>query len=404
MGYDISNHQSTRIQNKSTVLKMICTGTNITRTDLSRLTGLSKMSITNIVNELIDGGFVTDQAGQLRNNSIGRNPISLECNTEIHRVIGIYISRDYAIAVLSNLKCDILAEMECTFAFDEPENSFIKKIIELTTDIIHSKKAVGKKILGIGISCIGPLDIEQGIILEPPNFHNIKSVHIKEILEKEFGYEVTLKNDMNASALAEKLYGKGKAIKNFIYIGVGNGIGAGIIANNVLFEGTMGLGGEIGHTTINYAGPKCPCGNTGCLELYANIPQIVAQAQNSILLGMDSSLKKLTNIQWQDIVEHARTGDEFSLKLIDRLCLYISIGLVSLVNMFDPQEIFLGHEIALAETIVAEKCEAHIQNKVIGSQYRKIPVKMSTFGKKAPLIGSAAIILDRVFNGLLITK
>ena len=123
-----SNHQSTKIQNRCMVLKIICTGTNVTRIDISRQTGLSKMSISNIVNELIAESYVTDEAGQLKNDSIGRNPISLEPNTEIYRVLGIYISRDHAIATLSNLKCDILSEIKCTFSFEESENSFIEKV------------------------------------------------------------------------------------------------------------------------------------------------------------------------------------------------------------------------------------------------------------------------------------
>ena len=393
-----SNHQSTKIQNRCMVLKMICTGTNVTRIDISRQTGLSKMSISNIVNELIAEGYVTDQAGQLKNDSIGRNPISLEPNTEIYRVLGIYISRDCAVATLSNLKCDILSEIKCTFSFEESENSFIEKIKALTAGIHNSDKAIGKKIIGIGISCIGPLDIEDGIILEPPNFHKIRSIHIKDFLKKEFGYEVYLNNDMNASALAEKLYGKGKNISNFVYVGVTNGIGSGIIANNSLFEGSMGFSGEIGHMTINFDGPKCVCGNTGCLELYASIPEIVAQARTSVSLGMDSSLVRCSAIQWKDIVQQARIGDEFALNLIDRLCMYISIGLVSLINLFDPQVIYLGHDIALAGSIVTNKIQAYIKDKTISSRYKDLYIETSTFGENAPLIGSAAIVLDKLFN------
>lgn len=394
-----SNHQSTKIQNRAIVLKMICTGANVTRIDLSRQTGLSKMSISNIVNELIEEGYVTDQTGQLVNDSIGRNPISLEPNTNNHRALGIYISRDYAVATLSNLKCEILSEIKINFSFDESENSFIEKIRALVEGILNSDKISDKKILGIGISCIGPLDIENGVILEPSNFHKIRSIHIKELLEKEFGYAVYLNNDMNASALAEKLYGKGKAIGNFVYLGVTNGIGSGIIANNTLFEGDMGFSGEIGHTTIHFEGPKCACGNIGCLELYASIPEIVTQAGNSVSLGMDSTLGRLDNISWTDIAEHARAGDKLSLNLIDRLCLYISIGLVSLVNMFDPQVVYLGHDIALAGSLVTEKLENYIKDKTISSKYKNIPVEISAFGDKTPILGSAAIVLGRLFNG-----
>lgn len=393
-----SNHQSTKIQNRLMVLKLICTGTDVSRIEISRQTGLSKMSVTNIVNELIAEGYVTDRAGQLKNDSIGRNPISLEPNTDIYRVVGIYIARDYAIATLSNLKCDILFETKCDFSFEESENSFTEKIKSLVACILYSDKITDKKVIGIGISCIGPLDIRQGIILEPPNFHSISSVHIQEYIKEEFGYEVYLNNDMNASALAEKLYGKGKNINNFVYVGITNGIGSGIIANNALFEGSTGFGGEIGHMTINFDGPKCACGNNGCLELYASIPNIVEQARSSVALGVDSSLGKYDAIEWKDIVLEAYIGDNLAFNLIDRLCLYTSIGLVSLVNFYDPQVIYLGHDIAFAGDLVKTKLEAYMNDKILSRRYKYIPIEISAFGENAPLIGSAAIVLDRLFN------
>ncbi len=392
------NHQSTKIRNRAIVLKLICTGTNVSRIDISRRTGLSKMSVTNIVNELIDNGYVTDKYGELKNDSIGRNPVLLRPDTNIYRVLGIYISRDNATAILSNLKCEVLCEMKCTFSFDESENTFIEKIRTLTAGILKSDKALEKKIIGIGISCIGPLEIKNGIILNPPNFHSIRSIPIKRLLEKEFGVPVSINNDMNASALAEKLYGKGRDMENFIYIGVTNGIGSGLVLNNILYEGAMGFAGEIGHTTVNFDGPKCACGNTGCLELYASIPEIVNQAKKSIALGMDSSLAGLSRIQWQDITEHARAGDRFALNLIERMCLYISIGIISMINMLDPQVIYLGHDIATAGDLVTWRLEKHIRDKTISRGYKNIPVEISTFGDKAPMLGSAAIVLDRLFS------
>jgi predicted NBD/HSP70 family sugar kinase len=397
-----SNHQSTKIQNRALVLKMICTGVNVSRIDISRQTGLSKMSITNIVTELINEGFVVDQAekAELSNNaSVGRKPIFLAPDTSTFMALGIYISRDFAVATLSNLKCEIIYEMKCSFSFEESESSFTYKIKALVSSILNTDMASEKKVIGIGVACIGPLDIENGVILEPPNFHNLRSISIKRLLEKEFGYKVFIDNDMNASALAEKLYGKARDINNFVYIGVTNGIGAGIITNGVLFAGDMGFSGEIGHITINYEGPKCVCGNTGCLELYASIPEIVSQAKNSIALGMDSTLRELETIEWKDIVKYADLGDKLALNLIDRLCLYISIGLVSLTNIFDPKIIYLGHDIALAGSLVTVRLESFLKDKTISSRYKSVPIEISAFGDKAPIAGSAAIVFNRLFNG-----
>ena len=398
-----SNHHSTKLQNRSLVLKIICTRTNVSRIDIARQTGLSKMSITNIVSELISDGLVVEQTGQTaaKNGSIGRKPVFLSPGADRHLAIGLYISRDHATAPLSNLKCEILCEKRCAFEFEESEISFTDKIKSLVHSVLDTGVASDKKIIGIGVASIGPLDIENGIILEPPNFHKLKSIPIGNILEKEFKCAVYTDNDMNAAALAEKLYGKAVNISDFAYVGVTNGIGSGIIADNTLFAGDMGFSGEIGHTSINFEGPKCACGNAGCLELYANIPEIVSQAGKSIILGMDSGLSELDEIVWTDIIKYAGAGDKLALNLIDRLCLYISIGLVNLINMFDPQIIYLGHDIALAGNLVTERLQSYLKDKTISSRYKSVPVEISAFGDKSPIIGSIAIVMDKLFNGVI---
>lgn len=423
-----SNNQITRIRNRALVLRLICTDSNVSRVSIARQTGLSKMSVTNIVNELIRDGFVTEQAeaeaslNERKENptvidsskgtgspteiessseirpSTGRKPVILVPNCETHAVIGIYISRDFAVSILSNLKCEILYEAKCGFSFGESNSTFMDKIFALSGKILRSKEASGKTILGIGVSCIGPLDRKTGVILQPPNFYHLNTIPVKQKLEEKFGYPVYVDNDMNASALAEKLYGKGRNISNFVYIGVTNGIGSGIITNDELYAGEMGFSGEIGHTTINHEGPTCACGNTGCLELYASIPEIVKQAKNSIELGMDSALKKLDDIEWKDIVRCAMESDALSLNLIDRLCMYISIGLVTIINMFDPGIIFLGHDIATAGSMVSEKLEWYVKEKTISSKYKNVPIEISAFADKSPVIGSAALVLNQLFR------
>jgi len=400
-----SNQKSTKAGNRALVLRMICTAQDsVSRIDLARQTGLSKMSITNIVDELLGERLVIEQSGQppaKRSGSktaSGRKPVYLAPDSKNHLALGLYISRDNAVAALANLKGEILNEKRCPFHFEESEASFLEAIRTLIHSILDDALAAGKKITGIGVASIGPLDIRRGIILEPPNFHKLKGIPLKQILEAEFQCPVTMDNDMNAAALAEKLYGKAKDISNFIYLGVTNGIGAGILSDNAIFHGDMGFSGEIGHTTINFEGPKCACGNTGCLELYAGIPEVVSQAENSISLGMNSSLAGINRIEWPDIVEQAKSGDPLSRKLIDKQCLYLSIGLVNLINLFDPHTIYLGHDIALAGSLATKALEAYLRDKTLSSKYKCVPVEISTFGERAPVMGSVALALDMLFS------
>ena len=354
------------------------------------------------MNELIQEGYVKESADQsepLEAISSGRKAVFLEVRTDNYFTIGVYISRDYATVILSNLKCEILLEKKCVFSFEESDETFVSKLKVLVYEMINSDYAKEKKIMAIGISSIGPVDCVRGIILDPPNFHRLKSIPIKQIFEEEFKLKVFIDNDMNASAIAEKFYGSGKNLSNFVYVGVTNGIGAGIITNSVLYQGDRGFGGEIGHISINFEGPDCVCGNKGCLELYASIPETVKQAKSAISLGMESSLSKIVDLEWKDIVDAAKQGDKLAVNLIEKLCLYISIGVISICNIFDPQKIYLGHDIAHGGELVTEKILSNISGKTISSKYKTIPIEISKFIDKAPIIGSVAIVLEHLFNG-----
>jgi len=375
----------------------------VSRIDLSKMTGLSKMAVTNIINELAAKGFMKSSGRKddtaTDPSSPGRKPVLLDINPDFACAAGVYIGRDLCEISLCNLHGEIKASKAFTIAFDESSDSFEEKIVSGLKDILDAEIVKKNNILGIGVASIGPLDIKNGIILEPPNFHNLKGIPIKSLLEREFGLNTYVDNDMNASALAEKYYGKAVDIENFIYVGVTNGIGAGIMASNVLYRGECGFSGEIGHATINFDGPKCSCGNIGCLELYASLPVIIDQARTAIELGAKTSLSEVLSPGWRDIVMHAEKGDELCLKLIDKLCFYLSIGLTNIVNSFDPDVIFLGHDIALAGSLLTGKLASAVNQRMISSKYKNIKIETSKFINKAPVIGSCALVFEKLFNG-----
>lgn len=397
------NHRSIKYNNRALILKILCTRGPVSRIELSKMTGLSKMAVTNIINELVTKGFMKSPG--IKDVSVkdacspGRKPVLLDINPDFACAAGVYIGRDFCEISLCNLRGEVKISRSFPIAFDESAESFTKKIVSCLKGILDAEAVKKNNILGIGVASIGPLDIKNGVILEPPNFHNLKGIPIKSVLEKEFGLNTYVDNDMNASALAEKYYGKAVDIENFIYVGVTNGIGAGIMTSNVLYRGECGFSGEIGHATINFDGPKCPCGNIGCLELYASLPVIVDQARTAIELGAETSLSGVHAPGWQDIVRHAEKGDELCLKLIDKLCFYLSIGLTSIVNSFDPEVIFLGHDIALAGSLLTGKLASAVSQRMISSKYKNIKIETSKFINKSPIVGSCALVFEKLFNG-----
>jgi predicted NBD/HSP70 family sugar kinase len=223
-------------------------------------------------------------------------------------------------------------------------------------------------IIGIGIACIGPLNINDSIILNPPNFYEVKNFEIVAKLKQKFDVPIFLDNDMNASALAEKYFGKAKLLDDFAYVGVTNSIGAEVFTNGMLNYGDCGYSGEIGHITVDINGEKCSCGNFGCLELYASF-----SAKNK-------SLPKSER-----------------LKKLEEKCKYLVVGLTTLINLFDPKVIYIGHDISVFGKEAEEILNNQLAGRYISSGYKNIRVEQSKFGEDAPLYGSIALCIDKMF-------
>lgn len=188
----------------------------------------------------------------------------------------------------------------------------------------------GYKIKGIGIGVPGPSDYKKGIIIKTPNLP-FKNINLKKILKNKFKVKVELDNDANCAALAEKEYGKGKKLENFIILTFGTGIGSGAMLNNELYHGNL-FAPEIGHMIINIGKERCNINHKSCLESLVSCRVISNEAERVFGKWMDA----------MDVVEMCDKGDKKARKMIDNVCKYFGIGLANIVNIFDPELIIIN--------------------------------------------------------------
>lgn len=356
------NQADLKIKNRSRVLKAILTGAPISRTELCQITGLSKMSITNVVNELMADGIVkeTDKV----ETATGRKPVNLELVSGGRYMIGLYISRDQLAAGLCDLTGCLEYEIRLSLR-NETNQTLLEKVYEAVDSLLNKIKK--ETLIGIGVACIGPLDRRSGTILNPPNFYQINNLPLASMLSQRYAVPVCMDNDTNACAMAELYFGQARGLKNFIFLGVSNGIGAGIVVNEKLCVGTNGLAGEIGHITVDINGPRCSCGNIGCLELYACI---------------HSNFPTLPTAE----KEQKRA----------RICKYLGTGCVSLINLFDPEVIYVGYRFASLGDTAFSLLRQEIKDRYIGRSFSEVPLKPCSFGENAPLYGAVALCVDRM--------
>ncbi len=393
-----SNIQDIKLQNRMLILKLIATNHGFSRVDLAKVTGLSKMAVGKIVSELITCGMVneTERTIPLSGTSAyGRRPIMLTMSQNSPCICGMLIKRGLCQIVLANLDGSIFEQINIEYIYLENKDN----LIEILKDaFLELKKRTNRRILAIGISSLGPIDSSKGIILSPPYFYGIENLPIASIMEEITSLPTYLVNDANAGALAEKLYGIGKNISNFTYLHIMNGIGAGFILHNTLYNGDSGQSGEIGHTSINFSGPKCDCGNTGCLDLYANINSMRNRIKELEPFYKNSPLLKLAEPSWCDFVDSGNSGDSLAITILDEFCSYISYALVDTLNLLDLSNIIVGYDSNTNGMIIEKILERKISKSILSSKFREITLLHSGFDGNAPLIGSIATIADKIFS------
>ena len=192
---------------------------------------------------------------------------------------------------------------------------------------------------------------------------------------------------MNAAALAERLYGVGRRLDHFLYIGLSDGVGAGIISGGRLYRDHNGFVGEIGHSSICFDGPLCGCGNRGCLELYVSIPVICERLRAS---GAQSPAP-------EDFEELA-AQPAFAAIFRDA-AEKLSVAMVNMANLLDPQGIVIGHEGAFLPAFCLRQMESAVNQRILAAGFQHLSVKRSTFGGDAPLLGSACCVFQELFRG-----
>lgn len=381
------NNNSLKYRNRGIVLQMVA-NSPISRADITKRIGLTRMAITNIVGELIDEGYITEGEAE-ENLNVGRNPIMLGISPESPLSIGVYIARNSLYAIITDIKLKALYIDEMPF-FEEDEQSLEKKICDILDKLFVyiNKKMKNRKILGIGVSSIGPFDPVNGVLLNPRDFFGITHFNIKQIIENRYSLPVYGANDMNGAALAEYLIGNGKDCNSFLYVGITNGIGSGIIFNRRLYGRDSISVGEFGHTSIDYQGPICNCGNRGCLEAYATIPVIIER------LKAASGREDVTITDFEELSNIEECNRVF-MDVAEK----ISVALVNAVNLLDPECIVIGHEGVFIPKKYLSIIQEKIEKSILSSGYKKVSVVHSSFSIGAPLFGSAAIIINRLFSG-----
>jgi len=365
--------------NRSLIIREIVKEGMISRADLSKVTALTRATISAQVADLLEEGFIEET--QLEHNHVGRKPIMLSLNGQAGYALGIDLDYGQISFTLSNL----LGQPVSTSTI-EIDTTDYSKILDLLIEHIqkHRSKYTDSRygIVGIVIAIHGLVSTDEIIhYVQKFNWHDI---HLKNDLEKELGVKIYLENNANLSSFAERVFVHHET-NNLLCATLYSGIGFGMMMDNEFFRGHDGFAGEAGHMIIMPGGKPCKCGNNGCWEMYAS---------ESSIFDYLSEKRIMKNLTYEHIQRWLDEGDEEVKELMEQFIYYLSIGLNNMINLYNPDVLVLDSELLRMYPNSLEKIRKNLHSSI--SHYRELSI--SSIGKKSSVLGACALAIKQFLD------
>lgn len=381
--------------NRSQVFGVLQRRRRLSRPQLASETGLSRTTVGSLIEALIGSGLVRD-IGEGRSTG-GRRPSLLEFNPDAALVLGAYLDQGFCSVVATDLDARAVARQEAWAAGGSPEAA----IQALQNAVVAIRSQVeGRRVLpAIGLATPGHVDSGAGMIKTAPEMGWFE-IPIVQMVTSALGVKALVANRARAGALAERWYGVGRNVDDLIYISIGNGIAAGIVHGDSLYQGTNASAGALGHTTILPDGPLCTCGNHGCLTTLASESAIASRARARLREGRTTTLVQLAggdpdHITSQTVFKAAEQSDALALEVVEEVSGYLGIAIANLINLLNPAMVVLGGPVGRAGHVLIAPLWEEIKRRARPAPLSAVRMVTSSLGNDTEAIGGAALVLQQ---------
>ncbi|WP_242698234.1 ROK family transcriptional regulator [Bacillus sp. SD088] len=386
--------------NTSIILDIIRKQGPISRAEISKVVKISPTTVASCINALMKDSLVMESGTGV--SSGGRKPILVQLNPNDRFLIGVAVNASKITIAAFNLYANVQKKISHSLlneTYSDISDFMINLLQEFLEDFDQKENC-----LGISITFQGIVDADKGVVVYNPKL-NMLNVSLKDKIEDALHIPTYIDNDTNGSLLAEKGYGHYQQAKNLIYVTIGDGVGASILVNDAIYRGHLGGAGEFGHTTINFNGPVCECGNIGCLENYVSWQTIHSRIEEELGHGrksiMSEWLKENEQLTIEKFQQAVLQEDPLALSILDDVAFYLGIGLVSIINLFNPEKIIVGGELANNIPYFIRRLNEFVLSHSLETHTKEFAILPSSFGDDSEVIGAASILLDDLFHSTI---
>jgi len=382
-----ATRQHTKEHNTNLVLKTIFDKESIGRAEISRITRLTRTTVSEIVADLIAEGLVKEVGMGV---SIGgKSPILLSLEADSRYLIGLDLARKKFSGAIVNLRGEIRYQVEQ----DIQGLDGVAALASVYAILDRLTRTTYKPLVGIGIGTPGLVNTTEGVVVNAVNL-DWKDLSLAGPLQEKYRLPVLVFNDSQAAAMAEYTYGKSHSSdSNLIVINARHGIGAGIIINGQLFQGDGGGAGEIGHVVVvPVGGQLCRCGNRGCLETVASAQALIERTQMLVSQSIQAQLPQEITL---DTIEQAFTsGDPLARQVVLETGRYMGMAVSSLVGTLDIQKIVLTGDMTRFGQPWLEAIQGIISQATLSRLAQETQIEIGLLGEDNIILGASAMLAN----------
>ena len=371
--------------NRMVLVRVIQRIPGLSRAELAKETGLTKSTVSLLVQDLIDEGWLCEADVQ-STGAIGRRPTPLFLDSARLAMIGAEVSVESISVLTVSLTGEVLTEASEPLPGTQPAIA-IRHLAQLIAKLVDQSRLDGRTLLGIGVGVPGAVLDKQGIVKLAPNFP-WRDVAFQADLAQELAMlgvpemRIQVQNDYDVAALSEYEFGTAPLPDPLIYLGVGVGVGAGIIVRDRLFLGAEGFAGEVGHSILQLEGPVCSCGRKGCAETFigqrAISTQIIGRAGETLPVD-----------QMRQLLEH---GDAASILAARRAGHYLGVLIQNLWTYFNPGRIVLGGSVCELGAPFLDAAKSCLDRYALDCGLQLPDIQLSRYGARSVAVGAAALV------------
>jgi N-acetylglucosamine repressor len=384
------NRDLIKAMNRHLLLNIIRRESELSRTQLTEISGLSVGAVSQIINDLIDKNWVLETGEG--DYTGGRRQMMLRLNPKAGYAIGLKLMENRVVCAVTDFGANIIQYQDQAVDFDSDPYALRNVLATVINQTITSSGLAHSQLFGVGIGLAGVIYPQSGVVHYSPYF-GWRDVPLAELVQERLGLPVYVENDVNTLTISELLFGAGRHQNHFVVITIGRGIGMGIVINGQLYQGSKGGAGEIGHIVLDVARAQADNAESGSLESLAADPAVIRAVR-----GRENGKAWTLN----DVTAAAEAGDPAARAALERSGEYLGVGLASVINILSPTLIIVSGEGVSAGDFRLKPMMEALKRSTFNGLLEDVEVVIEPTDDQAWARGAASLVISKVFASPLV--